>query len=88
LENALIMAGAVRFRPIILTAAAVVAGSFVMLFDPIFQGLAIAMMFGAVGATALTLIAVPLIYFEFFRKKPCPMAEQLEENCEVKEKAD
>jgi len=88
LENALIMAGAVRFRPIILTAAAVVVGSFVMLFDPIFQGLAIAMMFGAVGATALTLIAVPLIYFEFFRKKPCPMAEQLEENCEVKEKAD
>ena len=79
LINALIMAGAVRFRPIVLTAAAVVVGSFVMLFDPIFQGLAIAMMFGAVGATALTLIAVPLLYFEFFQKKPCPMAEQMEE---------
>ena len=52
LANALIMAGAVRFRPIVLTAAAVVVGSFVMLFDPIFQGLAIAMMFGAVGATS------------------------------------
>ena len=82
LKNALIMAGAVRFRPIVLTAAAVVVGSFVMLFDPIFQGLAIAMMFGAVAATALTLIAVPLLYFEFFRKKPCPMAEQMGETCE------
>jgi len=54
----------VRFRPIALTAAAVVVASLVMLFDPIFQGLAISMMFGAVGATALTLIAVPLLYME------------------------
>ena len=69
LEEALIMAGAVRFRPIVLTAAAVVVGSFVMLFDPIFQGLAISMMFGAVAATGLTLIAVPLLYYEFFRRK-------------------
>ena len=69
LEEALIMAGAVRFRPIVLTAAAVVAGSFVMLFDPIFQGLAISMMFGAVAATGLTLVAVPLLYYEFFRRK-------------------
>jgi len=82
LKNALLMAGAVRFRPIVLTAAAVVVGSFVMLFDPIFQGLAIAMMFGAVAATALTLIAVPLLYFEFFQKRPCPMAEQMGETCE------
>ena len=80
LHKALIMAGAVRFRPIVLTAAAVVVGSFVMLFDPIFQGLAIAMMFGAVGATVLTLIAVPLLYYEFFRKKPCPPAGQPEES--------
>ncbi len=83
LEKALIMAGAVRFRPIVLTAAAVVVGSFVMLFDPIFQGLVIAMMFGAVGATILTLIAAPLLYFEFFRKKPCPIAEQMGESCEL-----
>ena len=73
LRKALITAGAVRFRPIVLTAAAVVVGSFVMLFDPIFQGLAIAMMFGAVAATALTLVAVPLLYYQFFRKKPCPL---------------
>jgi multidrug efflux pump subunit AcrB len=76
LKNALMMAGAVRFRPIVLTAAAVVVGSFVMLFDPIFQGLAIAMMFGAVAATALTLIAVPLLYFEFFKRKPRPLSGQ------------
>ena len=71
LRQALVEAGSVRFRPIVLTAAAVVVGSFVMLFDPIFQGLAIAMMFGAVAATALTLVVVPLLYFELFgaRKK-------------------
>jgi len=72
LRQALIQAGAVRFRPIVLTAAAVVVGSFVMLFDPIFQGLAIAMMFGAVASTMLTLIAVPLLYFEFFKNRKLP----------------
>jgi len=73
LRDALIKAGAVRFRPIVLTAAAVVVGSFVMIFDPIFQGLAIAMMFGAVAATGLTLIAVPLLYYEFFKNRTCPV---------------
>lgn len=73
LEAALIEAGAVRFRPIVLTAAAVVVGSFVMLFDPIFEGLAIAMMSGAVAATALTLVAVPLLYYEFFKNEAAPV---------------
>ncbi len=63
-RDAVLTAGAVRMRPIILTAAAVVVGSFVMLFDPIFQGLALAMMFGAVAATVLTLVVVPLLYYE------------------------
>ncbi len=76
LRQALIRAGAVRFRPIVLTAAAVVVGSFVMLFDPIFQGLAIAMMFGAMASTVLTLIAVPLLYYEFFRNKTCPLDKE------------
>jgi multidrug efflux pump subunit AcrB len=76
LRQALIRAGAVRFRPIVLTAAAVVVGSFVMLLDPIFQGLAIAMMFGAVASTMLTLIVVPLLYFEFFRNKKCPLEKE------------
>ncbi len=82
LKASLIKAGAVRFRPIALTAAAVVVGSFVMLFDPIFQGLAIAMMFGAVAATALTLVAVPLLYYEYFKSRPCPLgaASEIEES--------
>jgi len=49
-----------------------------MLFDPIFQGLAIAMMFGAVAATALTLVAVPLLYYEFFKKRSCPLEQEME----------
>jgi multidrug efflux pump subunit AcrB len=86
LRDALIKGGAVRFRPIALTAAAVVVGSFVMLFDPIFQGLAIAMMFGAVAATALTLIAVPLLYYEFFKERVCPVrVEAIELKDEEKE---
>lgn len=84
LKDALIKAGAVRFRPIVLTAAAVVVGSFVMIFDPIFQGLAIAMMFGAVAATGLTLIAVPLLYYEFFKNRACPVKE-IEGNVEKDE---
>ena len=72
LKDAVIRAGAVRFRPIVLTAAAVVVGSFVMLFDPIFQGLAIAMMCGAVAATGLTLVAVPLLYYEAYKNGPRP----------------
>ena len=64
LHEAVLTAGTVRMRPIVLTAAAVMVGSIVMLFDPIFQGLALAMMFGAVTATMLTLIAVPILYVE------------------------
>lgn len=69
LKDSVIKAGVVRFRPILLTALAVVVGSFVMLFDPIFQGLAIAMMFGAVVATILTLVVVPVLYYEMFASK-------------------
>ena len=64
LRQALVEAGAVRFRPIALTAAAVVIGGLVMVLDPIFQGLAVALMFGAVVATALTMVVVPLLYWE------------------------
>jgi multidrug efflux pump subunit AcrB len=56
-------AGVVRFRPMLLTAAAVLVGSVVMLFDPIFQGLAISLMAGEVAATQLSFLAVPLLYF-------------------------
>jgi multidrug efflux pump subunit AcrB len=60
--EAVVEAGVVRARPILLTAAAVVVGGAVMVGDPIFQGLGIAMISGAVVATLLTLVAIPLLY--------------------------
>lgn len=63
LEEAVVDAGAVRFRPMLLTAAAVVAGAFVILFDPIFQGLAISLMAGEVASTFLSRMAVPVLYY-------------------------
>lgn len=63
LKQAVIEAGAVRTRPILLTAGTVVIGAIVILFDPIFEGLAIALMWGAASSTVLTLLAVPLIYY-------------------------
>ena len=63
LAEAVVEAGAVRFRPMLLTAAAVVVGASVMLFDPIFQGLAIALMAGEVASTLLSRMAVPVLYY-------------------------
>jgi multidrug efflux pump subunit AcrB len=63
LEQAVLEAGAVRTRPIALTAGTVVIGAIVILFDPIFQGLAVALITGALASTLLTLVVVPGIYF-------------------------
>ena len=63
LREAVLQAGAVRFRPIALTAAAVIVGAFVIILDPIFQGLAISLMAGAFASTVLTLAAIPLLYY-------------------------
>jgi multidrug efflux pump subunit AcrB len=63
LRQSVIEAGAVRTRPILLTAGTVVIGATVILFDPVFQGLAISLMGGAIASTALTLLIVPLIYY-------------------------
>ena len=63
LAEAVVDAGAVRFRPMLLTAAAVVIGSSVILTDPIFQGLAISLMAGEVASTLLSRIAVPVLYY-------------------------
>jgi multidrug efflux pump subunit AcrB len=59
----------VRFRPIALTAAAVVVGGVVMVLDPIFQGLAVSLISGAVVATGLTMVVVPLLYWELRRRQ-------------------
>ncbi len=63
LKEAVIEAGAVRFLPIALTAGTVITGSFVMVFDPIFEGLAISLMMGSLLSTILTVVVIPLAYY-------------------------
>ena len=63
LDQAVIDAGAVRFRPMLLTAMAVVVGAGVILFDPIFQGLAISLMAGEVASLFLSRMAVPVLFY-------------------------
>jgi multidrug efflux pump subunit AcrB len=63
LAEAVVDAGAVRFRPMLLTALAVVVGASVILADPIFQGLAIALMAGEIASLLISRMAVPVLYF-------------------------
>jgi len=70
LEQAVVDAGAVRFRPMALTAAAVIAGAAVILFDPIFQGLAISLMAGEVASLLLSRMTVPITYYMTHRRRP------------------
>jgi len=69
LNQAIIEAGAVRTTPILLTAGAVALGAVIILFDPIFQGLAISLMGGTVTSTILTLLVVPLLYHKMMKNK-------------------
>ena len=68
IEDAVVDAGAVRFRPMALTAAAVIVGSAVILFDPIFQGLAISLMAGEVASLLLSRMTVPITYYLTHRR--------------------
>ena len=61
-------AGAIRFRPMMLTAVAVIVGAGVILFDPIFQGLAISLMAGEVASLFLSRMAVPVLYYMAARR--------------------
>lgn len=63
LAQAVVEAGAIRFRPMLLTALAVVVGASVILADPIFQGLAISLMFGEIASLLISRMAVPVLYF-------------------------
>jgi multidrug efflux pump subunit AcrB len=72
LHDAVVEAGAVRFRPMLLTALAVVVGASVILADPIFQGLAISLMFGEIASLLISRMAVPVIYFMIARRIPSP----------------
>jgi multidrug efflux pump subunit AcrB len=78
LREAVIQAGAIRTRPILLTAAALMVGAFVIILDPIFQGLAVSLLFGVGAATLLTLVVIPVLYYlvvgERHRPEPQPAA--------------
>jgi len=67
LEDAVIEAGAVRFRPILLTALAIILGSLIMITDPVFGGLAVSLIFGTFASTLLTLVVIPLLYWRWQR---------------------
>ena len=69
LREAVITAGAIRTRPIILTAAALMVGAFVIILDPIFQGLAVSLLFGVGASTLLTLIVIPLLYYHLIGRR-------------------
>jgi len=80
LKQAIIDAGAVRTTPILLTTGAVVIGASIILFDPVFQGLAISLVAGAIVSTLLTLAVVPIIYYMTERKKWETTEITMEEN--------
>jgi len=75
LAEAVVDAGAVRFRPMLLTALAVVVGASVILADPIFQGLAISLMAGEIASLLISRMAVPVLYFMAYNRKPGPSGE-------------
>ena len=68
LREAVIQAGATRMRPILLTALAIILGTFIMMFDPVFGGLAVALISGTFASTALTLFVIPLVYYLYARR--------------------
>jgi multidrug efflux pump subunit AcrB len=76
LREAVIDAGAVRFRPMLLTAAAVVVGAGVILFDPIFQGLAISLMAGELASLVLSRMTVPVVYYLAHARKAAAAVER------------
>ena len=63
LKDSVIEAGKVRFRPILLTALAIMFGSMIMITDPVFGGLAVSLIFGTLSSTILTLLVIPLMYY-------------------------
>jgi multidrug efflux pump subunit AcrB len=78
LREVLLDAGAVRFKPIVLTAFAAMIGAAVILTDPIFQGLAISLLFGLASSTALTVLVIPAIYIALRGPDWLPAARNVE----------
>ena len=70
LQEALVQAGAIRMRPVFLTAGTTLLGNLVITLDPIFSGLAWAIIFGIVAATVFTLLVIPVVYYLVYRNRP------------------
>ncbi|MDO8703773.1 MAG: efflux RND transporter permease subunit [Sulfuricaulis sp.] len=68
LDEAVLQAGIVRLRPIMLTAFAIILGTFIMVFDPVFGGLAVSLIYGTFASTVLTLLVIPLIYYIYLSR--------------------
>ncbi|KPL28303.1 MAG: hypothetical protein AMJ72_04195 [Acidithiobacillales bacterium SM1_46] len=69
LDEAVLQAGVTRLRPIMLTAAAIILGTLIMAFDPVFGGLAVSLIYGTFASTVLTLFVIPLVYFLYERRE-------------------
>jgi multidrug efflux pump subunit AcrB len=68
LEEAVLQAGVTRMRPILLTAFAIILGTFIMMFDPVFGGLAVSLIYGTFASTVLTLFVIPLVYYLYEKR--------------------
>ena len=76
LVDAVISAASVRARPIALTAVAAMTGAFFILDDPIFNGLAVSLIFGILVSTALTLVVIPILYYSYRNRRPATAGVQ------------
>ena len=76
LEDAVLRAGIVRAKPIALTGLAAMIGAFFILDDPIFNGLAVSLIFGILVSTVLTLLVIPVLYYAYLKRQPAPSARQ------------
>jgi len=76
LEVAVVRAGAIRAKPIALTALAAMIGAFFILDDPIFNGLAVSLIFGILVSTGLTLLVIPVLYYAYLKRKEARTARR------------
>ncbi len=76
LEDAVVRAGAIRAKPIALTALAAMIGAFFILDDPIFNGLAVSLIFGILVSTVLTLLVIPVLYYAYLKRKAARTVRQ------------
>jgi multidrug efflux pump subunit AcrB len=76
LEDAVVRAGIIRAKPIVLTAFAAMIGALFILDDPIFNGLAVSLIFGILVSTVLTLLVIPVLYYAYLKRKPARIARQ------------